>query len=65
MTLEVSADAPANVAQRVGSNGRAAHADIDAQLFVAEPTGGFGDLGVAASRELKAATRVGQQPTRR
>ena len=51
MTLEVSADAPANVALRVGS-GVAARADIDVQLLVAEPTGGFGDLGVAASGEL-------------
>ena len=51
MTLEVSADAPANVALRVGS-GVAVRADIDVQLLVAEPTGGFGDLGVAASGEL-------------
>ena len=69
MTLGVSADAPANVGQRVGSGGRAAHADIDVQLLVAEPTGGFGDLGVAASGELgdaldSFATLLRRRPTR-
>lgn len=46
-----------------------AHADIDVQLLVAEPTGGFGDLGVAASGELgdaldSFATLLRRRPTR-